>query len=130
MSAPENRDKDEDHAYFILGVLMTFIGASFFTLQASGTQQRLFTAACLLIGVVILSTAPRYMWRFLSICASLIIFGGISIVYGVLVFITGESGGMATHHVPHSVGIYPIVAGAILAMIGFVLRRIYSAFHP
>ena len=128
MSAPENRDKGDDHAYFILGVVLTFIGASFFTVRVSGTQQRLFTAACLLIGVVILSTAPRYMWRFSWICTSAMVFGGISVLYGTLVFLTGESGGMATRHVPHTTGFYPIIAGVVISTVGFLLKTIYSLF--
>ena len=129
MTTPERRNENDDQGYFILGIVLTLIGVTFFTTRVVGAQERLFTAACLIVGVVILATAPRYMWRFRALCTSVIVFGGISVLYGVLVFVTGESGGPASHHVAHTSGIYPIAAGAIIAMIGFVLRTIYSAFH-
>ena len=130
MPTPESRDKSNDYGYFIVGVLLSLIGVSFFTTRVLGAQHRLITAVCLIAGVAMLATAPKYMWRFSSVCTSIMLFGGTWVLYGILVFITGESGGPATHHVEHISGIYPVIAGAIIAMVGFVLRVIYSVFHP
>jgi hypothetical protein len=130
MSAPESRDRSNDYGHLILGVLLTLIGATFFTTRVAGAQERLFTGACLIAGVAMLATSPKYMWRFSSVCTSIMIFGAMWILYGVLVFLMGESGGLATHQVAHTSGIYPLIAGAIIAMIGFVLRIVYSVFHP
>lgn len=129
MSEPESRDKSDDHAYFILGVVLTLIGVRFFTVQVISTQQRLFTAACLLAGVVILSTAPKDMWRFRSLCISIMAFGGVLTILGLFTSVTGESGGMRSHHVDRMTGIYQMIAGATIGSIGFVLRTVYSAFH-
>jgi hypothetical protein len=130
MSSPETRDKSNDYGYFTLGVLFVLIGMRFFFDRAMSGQYRLFTASCLVAGVVILVTSPKYMWRFSSVCTSIMIFGGMSVLYGVLVFVTGESGGPASDHVARTSGIYPLIAGAIIAMVGFVLRVVSSVFHP
>jgi len=129
MAAPESRDKSNDYGYFIVGVLLTLIGATFFTTPVAGTQERLFTGTCLIAGVAILATSPKYMWRFSSVCTSIMIFGGMGILDGVFVLLTGESGGPATQHVTAASGIYLLIAGSVIAMIGFVLRIIYSVFH-
>src|SRR5437762_14359753 len=117
MSSPETRDKSNDYGYFMLGVLFVLIGARFFFDPAVSGQYRLFTASCLVAGVVMLVTSPKYMWRFSSVCTSIMIFGGMWVLYGVLVLITGESGGPASEHIAHTSGIYPLIAGAIIAMI-------------
>ena len=57
------------------------------------------------------------------------IFGGMWVLYGTLVFFTGESGGPASHHVPHTSGLYLIVAGVIIAITGFILKGVYSVFN-
>ena len=130
MSSPETRDKTNDYAYFTVGVLFVLIGMQFVFDRAMSGQFRLFTGSCLVAGVVMLVTSPKYMWRFSSVCISIMSFGGLMALYGVLVFLTGESGGPASQHISHSSGIYPLIAGGIIAMIGFVFRVIYSVFHP
>ena len=130
MATPEKRDDSEDYSYFTFGVLMLLIGSRFFVSEAAFSQERLFTGSCLVVGVVILATVPKYMWRFSSLCTSIMVFGAFSALYGVVVFATGETGGPASQHTSHTNGIYPFIAGGILVMFGFVLKGIYSLFHP
>ena len=130
MPAPETRDKSEDYPYFTFGILMLLIGVRFFVDEPAMSREKLLTALCLIVGVVVLATAPKYMWRFTSLCTSVMVFGAFSMLYGILVFATGESGGLASRHVPHTSGLYAIVFGAIIAMIGFVLKGVYSLFKP
>ncbi len=128
MPSPEPREKSNDYGAFTAGVVFVLIGSRFFTTQTLSTQERLFTAACLLFGAAILATVPRQMWRFSALCIAMLAFGGMLVLYGTLVLITGESGGRASQHVAHLSGLYPIVAGAVIAGIGFVLRTIYIVF--
>ena len=129
MTTPERRNADDDYSYFILGALLTLIGLTSFTTRVVEMQQRLFTALCLVAGVAILATAPKYMWRFRSLCISIMAFGGVWTILGLFTFVTGESGGMASHHVDRMSGIYQMIAGAAIGLVGFVLRTVYSAFH-
>lgn len=64
MTAPETRDKSYDHMYFVFGVLFVLIGLRFFFDRGMKGQYQLFTASCFIVGVVMLVTSPKYMWRF------------------------------------------------------------------
>jgi hypothetical protein len=130
MASLEKPDKSQDYGYFTFGVLMLLIGTRFFVGEPAMSQGRLFTGLCFVFGVVILATAPKYMWRFSSLCMSIIVFGALSVLYGMLLLATGETGGPASQHTSHTNGVYPFIAGVILVMFGFVLKRIHSLPKP
>lgn len=128
MATPEARDKSEDYGYFTFGIVMLLIGIRFFVGEPATSQERLFTGSCLVLSVVIVATAPKYMWRFSSVCTSMMVFGAMSLLYAILVFVTGESGGPASQHTPRSTAIFPLVVGLLCIVLGAGFKAIYAVF--
>jgi hypothetical protein len=126
MLPPEDSDRIRDFGYFTHGVLFSLIGARFFFDRATIGYFRLFAAIGIILGVVILATAPRYLWRFPSLCTSMMTSGGFLALYGILVAMMGETGGWNSLPTERINGLYGLVVGAILVTVGSVLKKLYS----
>ena len=81
MPPPEDSHHIRDFGYFTYGVLFLLTGSRFFFDRATSGYFRLFAAICVILGLVILATAPRYLWQFPSLCTSMMTWGGFLALY-------------------------------------------------